>query len=53
MAAGSGGSGNQQKLTVAVGCRVSCTTCNGEKVEGEVLCETSHKILVLSILFIT
>jgi hypothetical protein len=53
MAAGStsSSSGNQQKLTA--GSRVSCTTYNGEKVEGEVLAfDNHHKILVLSILFI-
>ena len=50
MAAGSSSSGNQQKLTA--GSRVSCTTCNGEKVEGEVLAFDNHqKLLVLSILF--
>jgi hypothetical protein len=50
MAAGSSSSGNQQKLTA--GSRVSCTTYNGEKVEGEVLVfDSSHKILILSILF--
>jgi small nuclear ribonucleoprotein (snRNP)-like protein len=51
MAAGSSSSGSQQKLTA--GSRVSCTTCNGDKVEGEVLAfDNNHKILVLSILFI-
>lgn len=50
MAAGSGGSaGSQQRLLA--GSQVSCTTCNGDKVEGEVLAyEGHHKILVISIL---
>ena len=48
MAAGSSNSGNQQKLTV--GSRVSCTTCNSEKVEGEVLAfDYHHKLLVLKL----
>lgn len=51
MAAGSIFPGNQQKL--GAGSRVSCTSLNGEKVEGEVLAyDGEHKILVLSILFL-
>ncbi|XP_046846459.1 protein LSM12 homolog A-like [Xenia sp. Carnegie-2017] len=48
MAAGSICPGNQPKL--GAGSRVSCTSLNGEKVEGEVLAyDGEHKILVLKI----
>lgn len=50
MAAGSSGStGNHQKFPS--GSRVSCTTRNREKIEGEVLAfDHQYRILVLSIL---
>lgn len=39
------------KSNIPPGTRVRCTTCNGEKIEGEVLVfDINHKIFVLSIL---
>ena len=46
-------SGTLSKLSIPAGSRVCCTTCNGEKIEGEVLAfDIDQKMLILSILLL-
>lgn len=43
-------SGTPSKLSISAGARVCCTTCNGKKIEGEVLAfDLSQKILILKL----